>query len=134
VASPLYECGAAVHVSNLHPGVAVFVFSTLLGDAQIGKADVFTTEWDVPVSPLLIKGDHIYAVQRGCGLVSAKSAAVPVQPLPKVLAPVVVPPVESCMRSVTVGNVVPGAHVDVYVNGAWRGSQGNRVKEWVTKR
>jgi len=121
VASPIYECGAAVHVSEIHPGVTVYVFSTLLG-APIGTADVFTTQADVTVAPLLIKGDQIYAVQKGCGLVSSKSAAVTVQPLPHVLRPIVLQPVESCMKSVTVGNVVPGAHVDVYVNGGWRGS------------
>jgi hypothetical protein len=121
VASPLFECGAAVHVSNLHPGATVFVFSTFLG-APIGTADVFTTEADVTVAPLLIKGDKIFAVQHGCGLVSSQSAAVTVQALPKVQNPVVLEPVESCMKSVTVGNVIPGAHVDVYVNGGWRGS------------
>jgi hypothetical protein len=122
VGSPLYECGAAVHVSDLHPGAAVYVFSTLLGAPINNPLPVYTTQADIPVSPLLIKGDHIYAVQKGCGLVSSKSAAVPVQPLPKVGIPVILPPVESCMKSVTVGNVVPGAHVDVYVNGGWRGS------------
>ncbi|HEV2392759.1 MAG TPA: hypothetical protein VG146_10400 [Verrucomicrobiae bacterium] len=121
VGSPLYECGAAVHVSNLHPGATVYVFSTLLG-APIGSSVVYTTQADVPVAPLLIKGDHIFAEQKGCGLVSSKSAAVPVQPTPKLGPPVVQPPVETCMRSVTVGNVVPGAHVDLYINGGWRGS------------
>lgn len=122
VANPLFECGAAVHVSDLHPGATVYVMSTLLGNAPIGTADVFTTQADVPVAPLLIKGDQIYAVQNGCGLVSSQSKPVTVQALPKVGVPVVLQPVESCMRSVTVGNVIAGAHVDVYVNGAWRGS------------
>jgi hypothetical protein len=121
VGSPLFECGAAVHVSNLHPGATVYVFSTLLG-APIGTATVFFTQADVLVSPQLISGDHIFAVQHGCGLVSSKSTAVPVQPLAHPGVPQVQPPVETCMRTVTVGNVIPGAHVDVYVNGAWRGS------------
>lgn len=121
VASPLVECGAAVHVDNLHPGATVYVFSTLLG-APIGTQDVFFTSADVPVAPQLIKGDQIFAVQHGCGLVSSKSALVTVQPLIKPGPPKVLPPVETCMRSVTVGNVVPGAHVDLYVNGGWRGS------------
>jgi hypothetical protein len=121
VASPLYECGAAVHVSNLHPGATVYVFSTLLG-APIGSSPVYTTQADITVAPLLIKGDHIFAEQKGCGLVSSKSAAITVQPLAKPGIPGVVPPVETCMKTVTVGNVLAGAHVDVYVNGAWRGS------------
>jgi hypothetical protein len=121
VAGPLYDCGAAVHVSDLHPGATVYVYSMLLG-APIGSSAVYTTQADVLVSPQLITGDHIYAVQHGCGLVSSKSIPVLVQPLGKPLVPTIVPPVEACMKSVTVGNVIPGAHVDVYVNGAWRGS------------
>jgi hypothetical protein len=121
VASPLYECGAAVHVSDLHPGATVYVFSTLLG-APIGSAPVYTTQADVTVAPMLIKGDQIYAEQKGCGLVSSKSVPVAVQALQKPGVPVVLPPLETCMRSITVGNVIAGAHVDVYVNGGWRGS------------
>jgi hypothetical protein len=98
--------------------------------APIGSSAVYPTvsgqvgtlPADIPVSPQLIKGDHIYAVQHGCGLVSSKSAAVPVQPLPRPGVPAIAPPVETCMKSVTVSNVLPGAHVDVYVNNAWRGS------------
>jgi hypothetical protein len=121
VGSPLFECGAAVHVSNLHPGATVYVFSTLLG-APIGKKWTAFTQDEVPVSPQLINGDQIFAVQHGCGLVSSKSAAVPVQPLPHPQVPRVEPPVETCMRSLTVGNAIPGARVYVYVNNAWRGS------------
>jgi hypothetical protein len=121
VASPLFECGAAVHVSDLHPGAMVAVFSTLLG-APIGSAFVYSTAADIPVAPLLIKGDKIWAEQKGCGLVSSKSPLVPVQPLTKPGLPTVLKPVENCMKSVTVANVVAGAHVDVYVNNIWRGS------------
>jgi hypothetical protein len=108
-------------VSDLHPGATVYVFSTLLG-APIGSSPVYTAQADVTVAPLLIKGDQIYAEQKGCGLVSSKSAQIMVQALPKPAIPVVLPPVESCMKSVTVGNVIAGAHVDLYVNGEWRGS------------
>jgi len=121
VTSPLFECGAAVHVSQLHPGATVYVYSTLLG-APIGSTEASFAQADILVSPQLIKGDHVFAVQRGCGLVSSKSSGVPVLALPKPGAPKVVPPVEACMRSVTVGNVIPGAHVDVYVNNVWRGT------------
>jgi hypothetical protein len=91
---------------------------------------------DVPVAPQPIKGDQIYAEQKGYGLVSSNSAPVTIQLLPKVGIPVILQPVlefgvegrplpelpiESCLKSVTVGNLIAGAHVDVYVNGAWRG-------------
>jgi hypothetical protein len=120
MATPLVECGAAVHVSNLHPGAIVYVFSTKLA-AQIGSSPVHTSEADVPVAPLLIKGDQIWAEQKGCGLVSS-SPSVSVQPVPNPALPVVLEPVENCMKRITVGNVVPGAHVDIYINDEWRGS------------
>jgi PQQ-like domain len=56
------------------------------------------------------------------GQASSKAPAVPMQPLPKPGMPTVLLPVESGMKSVTVGDVIAGAHVDVYVNGEWRGS------------
>ena len=126
LAAPLFQCGAAVHVSDLHPGATVFVMSTLLG-APIGSQVVYTAQADVPVAPLLLTGDDIFAVQHGCGHVSSKSALVKVSPMLQPGLPTVVTPVETCMRSVTVGggapgDVVPGAHVDVYVNNIWRGT------------
>ncbi|MGD0295671.1 MAG: PQQ-binding-like beta-propeller repeat protein [Bryobacteraceae bacterium] len=120
VDGPLYQCGAAVHVSNLHPGATVDVWSTLLG-APIGHQTVYSTAWDIPVSPLLLNGDEIYAIEDGCGR-TAQSMNVMVNPMPQPSAPEVVSPVETCMRSVTVSGVVPGAHVEVYVNDVWRGS------------
>src|ERR1022692_802746 len=59
---------------------------------------------------------------KGYGLVSPKPPSLPTQPPPKPGIPTVLPPVEASMKSVTVGNVIPGANLDVYVNGEWRGS------------
>ncbi|MPZ34713.1 MAG: DUF1326 domain-containing protein [Rhodospirillales bacterium] len=121
VHDPLYECGAAVRVSNLHVGARVYVYSTLLG-APIGERVADAVQVDVAVAPLLIQGDKIYAVQRGCGLVSSKSDAVVVGKIERVPAPKVVEPLYSCEALVRVVQVVPGARVDVYVNGIFRGS------------
>jgi len=122
VAGPLFQCGAAVHVSNLHPGATVYVWSTLLG-APIGSRAVYSTQADVLVAPVLLAGDDIFATQNGCGHVSSNSAPVVVAPLTQPAPPIVLPAVEACMRSVTVGGaVIPGAHVDVYVNNVWRGT------------
>ncbi len=121
VPPPLYDCASVVRVTNIHPGCGVYVYSTLLG-APIGWQQVTTTQADISVSPQLITGDHVYAVVQGCGLISAKSVAVPVQALPKPGLPQVLTPVDECMRSVTVANVIPGARVDVYVNESWRGT------------
>ncbi len=122
VQDPLFECAAVVRVTNLHPGARVYVFSTFLG-APIGEKQVYTTEADVPVAPLLIKGDRIFAVQKGCGLVSSKSAEVEVRALEELPPPKVAKPLYSCESVVRVDGVVPGARVDVYVNGLFRGTQ-----------
>ena len=122
VQDPLFECAAVVRVSNLHPGSRVYVFSTLLG-APIGEKQTYATETDVSVAPLLIKGDRIFAVQRGCGLVSSKSAEVEVRAVRELPPPKVAKPLYSCESIVRVDNVVPGARVDVYVNGIFRGTE-----------
>ena len=70
VHEPLFECGAAVRVSNLQVGGRVYVISSMLG-APIGERTADTAEVDVPVAPLLMRNDKIFAVQRGCGLVSS---------------------------------------------------------------
>jgi hypothetical protein len=120
VPGPLYECAAIVRVTHIHPGSHVYVYSGLLA-APIGNQLVDNTEADIPVAPQLIKGDKVYAQEVGCGL-TVKSAPKTVQAVVKPGPPQVLAPVEDCMRSVTVGNVLPGARVDVYVNGSWRGT------------
>jgi len=122
VQDPLFECAAVVWVRNLHPGGRVYVHSTMLG-GPIGEQQVFTTEADVGVAPLLIQGDEIFAVQRGCGLVSSQSDPVKVQGLEDLPPPRVAEPLYSCVAGVLVTDVVPGARVDVYVNGLFRGSE-----------
>lgn len=122
VPGPLFECASVVRVRNLHVGARVTVFSTLLG-AEIGEQQAFDTTVDVSVAPLLIKGDHIFAVQIGCGLTSHRSAPPQrVHPEPALNTPQVVPPLDDCMSAVPVSLVIPGAFVDVYVNNAWRGT------------
>ncbi|MGQ0779081.1 MAG: galactose oxidase-like domain-containing protein [Pseudonocardiales bacterium] len=121
VHDPLFECGAAVRVNNLHVGARVYVYSSLLG-APIGERTADGAEVDVPVAPLLVENDEIYAVQRGCGLVSSKSDPVRVGPIERLQPPTVVEPLYSCESAVRVADVVPGARVDVYVDGVFRGS------------
>jgi hypothetical protein len=123
VASPLYQCGAAVHVSALNVGAAVIVHSTLLGGAAInGPTFATSAAMDIAVSPLLMAGDKIYATQQGCGH-DTQSADVLVLALPSPIpTPTVVSPVGSGSSSVNVKNLVAGARVNVYINGVFRGS------------
>lgn len=121
VHEPLFECGAAVRVLNLHVGSRVYVYSSMLG-APIGERTADADEVDVPVAPLLIANDKIFAIQRGCGLVSSQSNTVVVGKLERLNAPRVIEPLYSCDNAVRVVDVVPGSRVDVYVNGIFRGS------------
>jgi hypothetical protein len=121
IQEPLFECGAAVRVSNLQVGCRVYVISSLLG-APIGEQTADAAEVDVMVAPLLIRDDKIFAVQRGCGLVSSKSDLVTVGVIERLQQPRILEPLYSCSVGVHVGDVVPGARVDVYVNGIFRGT------------
>ncbi len=121
VIEPLFECGTAVRVANLHVGARVYVWSSLLG-APIGDRIADSAEVDVAVAPLLIEGDEIFAIQRGCGLVSSKSDPARVGRSEDLSPPRVVAPVFSCESAVKVTDTVHGARVDVYVNGVFRGS------------
>lgn len=120
VHEPLYECGAAVRVSDVHVGARVYVMSAMLG-APIGELTAAATQVDVPVAPLLIANHEIFAEQRGCGLVSSTSNRVRVGRAERVPAPKVAEPLYSC-SPVEVTGVVPGARVSVFVNGIFRGS------------
>jgi hypothetical protein len=120
VAEPLFECADIVHVSNLHPGTRLKVYSADLG-APISEKQVYDDEADVRVAPLLSAGDEIYAVAFGCGHESDRSVPVEVQEFEDLDPPRVIPPVYDCDETITVREVVPGAQVDVYVDGAWRG-------------
>jgi hypothetical protein len=116
VPGPLVECATVVRVENLHIGARVYVFSTLLA-AEIGDAQAFDTTVDVPVAPLLILGDKIFARQIGCGHTSHNSTPPKVVgKAPALKPPHVVPPLDDCMTTVPVDKVEPGALVDVYVN------------------
>jgi hypothetical protein len=121
ITEPLVECAAAVHVLNLHPGALVEVISSMLG-APIGIAWAYTDEALVSVAPLLIADDKIFARQKGCGLVSAESEPVIVQRFGDLPVPKVVTPLYDCDTPVAVTDTVPGARVEVYVNGIYRGS------------
>lgn len=88
IPSNLTECDGIVTVANVQPGESVIVFSEMLG-GEIGRATVSNLPtWgpaiDVPVSPLLIEKDHIFA-RVGCGAPSQESNHVAVKKLGPVL-------------------------------------------------
>ena len=119
ITEPLFECATVVHVENLHPGSRIYVVSDAVG--EIGQKPVFNTEEDVTVAPLLTAGDKIHAYAIGCGMTSPDSAKVTVKRLDQLRPPKIAEPLYSCQTHVKVIDVVPGAWVDIYVNGQWRG-------------
>lgn len=117
---PLFTCTNKVHVSNIHPGAYVTVYSTFVG--PIANLYVYDDEADITVAPGLMKDDTIFVVQKGCGLESGKSNVVVVKKADNLALPTIVEPLYDCGEYVSVENVVPGAMVKVYVNGHFAGS------------
>ena len=117
---PLFECATVVHVFDLAASGRVYVVSRTLG--VVGEAPIIAGEQDVAVAPMLIADDEIFAFVIGCGLRSGDSEPVPVEHFSDPRPPRVDDPVFTCETAVGVGDVVPGARVDVFVNGVWRGS------------
>lgn len=121
IPGPLFECATVVRVTGLTPGTWVYVESRRLG-APIGWAWADGTERDVRVAPQLAEGDEIVARAVGCGEESDRSRPETVRPLEELGPPTVEEPVWDCPRPVRVSDVVPGAAVDVYVDGVWAGT------------
>ncbi len=120
VVGPLFSCASTVRVVSTVPGATVTIWSDFLG-APIGQARSFADHVDVAVTPFLAEEDQISAVQTGCGLVSERSPTLPVQAAPAIAAPTVRAPVFSDAPAVTV-DALPGALVEVYVDGQLRGT------------
>lgn len=111
ITKPLYECASLIRVTDIHPGALVQILSAKNG--LIGFKTVYAVAADIPVAPQLTAGDHITAVQIGCGDTSKTSAAVVVDTLGDLALPTVLP-ITTCARSVRVSQVTPGAIVDVF--------------------
>jgi hypothetical protein len=118
----LVECGAAVRVENVHPGARIDVVSRMLG--VIGTAFSWSSEVDIIVAPALIAHDDISAIQTGCGQrVTSQQPPEHVISTPQPLQPPHLRrPIWNTRAIVPVDNVVPGAWVDVRLDGVHAGS------------
>lgn len=116
VVGPLFQCGAAVRVENVHPGARIDVVSVKLG--VIGTAYAWRAEVDIGVAPALIVPDDITAVETACGQIIASANHQPVNTHPHFLAPPKLRrPTWNTRAWVPVDDVVPGAWVDVSLDG-----------------
>lgn len=124
VHSPLFACGGAVHVTGCQPGSVLEVWSAAHGLIGRSYLDVDGNQLiaaTVPVAPLLTQGDSIHAQMSGCDAVHT-SAPVRVDAAPERIGVPTIADVLVGQTSVTVQNVVPGAFVEVFVDGVARAS------------
>jgi hypothetical protein len=116
--NPLNACSDVVPVTNIHPGSWVRILSDKLGHIS-GPVFINTTEASIPIAPVLQAGDRIQAFERGCAGIGVFSDKVPVVATPALGQPQIVKPVESGQSSIVVKNVVSGAKLEIYLNGAF---------------
>ena len=120
ISGPLFECGRLVHVTGAAPGTTVFLISKKW-NGPIGWSYAPDFELDIAVMPLT-PDDEIRATANLCGDPFASEAELVRRLAGDLVPPHVADPVHDCGGTVRVIGVVPGASVDVYVNGVFAGS------------
>ena len=117
IVAPVGGCAKAVHVSGYIPHATVRVFAHVT--EQIGIANPYFAEADIPLTRALNVGEHITASQEVLGITSAQS------PVPMIVSaypptlnkPVIDTPIYECGRVVPVDHLNPGTHVSVFLSG-----------------
>jgi hypothetical protein len=113
---PLYPCGAAVQVSNLHQGALVRVY---LDGIPIGiKWAGEESSVSVPLAPVLVAAGQVTARQWVGGTAGPESAPVTVLTTISNHKPRIIGPVALGDAEVWVSGVSPGAHVTIWSGGA----------------
>jgi glycerophosphoryl diester phosphodiesterase len=115
VDKPLCAGSTVVTVEKLRSAALVHISNN--GKVTTGQAPPGAAKFDFHVPPL--EAGTVTATQELCGIVSAASEAVKVDPHPDHIDPVtVVRPLLDCARNVSVINVHPGATLQVFaING-----------------
>lgn len=115
---PLVDCATAVEVGSVTPG-AVLSLRNAEGAARSDPHIELSSVAVLHPSPPLFKGEEVSVRAEACGK-AANSARVTVAELPlHINAPYVVSPLIEHAPAVGVRDVVPGATVDLLVDGAW---------------
>lgn len=112
---PLYECGAAVQVSKVHPGalVRVYMDGIPIGLRWAGEA----ISVSVSLAPFLAAGGQVTARQWVGGVAGPESGPVPVLPFKDLYDPRILQPVARGDTEVWVSGVTPGARVTILSGG-----------------
>jgi hypothetical protein len=116
IVPPLYMCGQAVQVSNLHQGalVRVFMDGIPIGIRWAGLKNSVT----IGVAPPLIAGRTVTAMQSVGGTAGPESAGIQVARIADLVPPRLLPPLAFGDQAVWVSGVVPGAHVSIMSGGS----------------
>lgn len=114
IVPPLYACGRAIQVSNLHPGAQVRVFAD---GVEIGLGWSGIQNSITILVPALTAGREVTAIQWLGGTPSPASDAVKVVEIEELHKPRVLGPVALGDRSVWVSGVTPGARVAILSSG-----------------
>jgi len=115
IVPPMYACGQAVQVSNLHPGalVRVFLDGVHIGQGWAGLQNSIT----VLLASALVAGRKVTAIQWVGGTPGPESDAVEVRSFGELLRPRLLGPLALGDQAVWVSGVTPGAHVAILSEG-----------------
>jgi hypothetical protein len=120
ILAPLYSCARSVVVANAHPGCLVTVFSGATTNVLANPIVASGSDLVVPLWTALFAGEKVQVEQTGCHA-NGQSKPLTVLALPNPIPPPQISgPVLSDATGVTVGGVLPGAQVFLYVNGVYR--------------
>lgn len=122
VQQPLYDCATSVFVQGANPGSLIQIISGPPPSPPIPRSNpVVAPAANFPVRlwwPLQM-GEQIYVTQAGCNANGQSFPAVSVLPPPALPVPTVASNyVLTTAKSVRVKNVVPGAQVTLFLDGA----------------
>jgi hypothetical protein len=117
--APVYKCGVRTGVGNLLPGGHVWITAD---GATVGDVDGCSAQQGVNISPAYSLNQKVVAWFELCKDPSPPSIEQVTQKPPAPLPAPAVAPSFAGGQSVTVGNVVNGAKVTLYRNGANQGT------------
>lgn len=119
------ECGLVIRVEGVPTGSLVEVFSDKL-KGRIGRDVAGDEVMDVDVTPPFVATDDVTVVVSGCTNAKVREQVQQQHDL----APFSADPPLDTDRSVRVTGVVPGARLDVYVDGRFAGFRAAPIREF----
>jgi hypothetical protein len=130
IVSPVGDCAKAVHVSGFIPHAEIRVFAN--HTEQIGIANPYFADADVPLTRELHTGEIVTATQMVMSFTSAQSPdPVVVGPYPAALnKPVAGPDLYACGQVVPVDHLNPGTHVTVFRATTSLIGEGDATQAW----